>query len=423
MSKTVITSCVRNIRTVPILMQYTDQLHDLGLLSSLRLVDCTNNKDDSSSLRKLCFFGGDLGSVMLDLDYSKILEKDPMSIIAAGVSGYRHRTTSINLGPGSSPISFFIKGLGGSIGINKWEVVVRSEKCFARAGRGGGNIISELCTEPAVAAVDSSALWKFVSISWDGVKINVEFAGCESLNFDTPSDWSSIDVTFSALGSEPVDFIITRSSIFDLKVSNPDVRSYASYHATYPNNDSNDIEIFSKDDIIFLDVEGFKDLTQGFGRIVSIGDDSYRGILRRMELGLNALNKKDMHHQFLDRASRWISRAKKLREKKIPFSVEEGLNVNSGIIGNNSSGLPVLISVIDESISKNDDVIGRYESLKDSIKSIDYTPEDHELNIISYVDSVVGGNDEKVKEFLKEMVGILKKENKDFLLSLLNRSI
>jgi hypothetical protein len=193
-------------------------------------------------------------------------------------------------------------------------------------------------------------------------------------------------------------------------------RSYAYYYSNVPEKVSEGFELFSQNDIVYIDLDNWSSLLYESVPLV-VGDAAHLSALRRAGL-FNRYDVDGLHKSFLDRSFMCIERTRRLASQKIALMTSDNSSVIINNSKNSSFGVPVLICVLDSKSALDSNIIDGYSSL------LKFGPVGEELtpsaeDVIAYLDSII--EDPKFEFFLLEFIERLDSTRRARLLELLSR--
>lgn len=421
MQPIILTTTVHNPDTLPLLLKLTDELNKEGLLTELRVVDKTIDKKGTIALREQLPMDGESRTKSIVVDYGLVKKNDDKAYISTGLTGYHYTTSGHKLVRGGSNVTIACRTtLGASAWISKQrsgpglELVLGKSSCFFRKGKGGGARLSEI---EVSGVVDDGTGWRSVEVSWkeDGRLIATLDNG-DVLTENVPVVSDELEVHISSAASGTADVVITSLKSSELGLSNS--RDYAYYYADVPDRVMDAVEVFSKNDIVFIDKVGWSSLVSDEDSIpFVVGDPSYINVLKRAGVLKESL---DVHKSFLDRSRRCIDRVRDISSKRISVNadVKNPIVVRAGI--GSSFGRPSLICVLDQKFINDKDVIERYRSLSLDGPVGEILSQEAE-DIIVYLDSILLDDSKKVDSFLVELIECIGEDHRASLLKLLSR--
>ena len=412
MSHVTLTTVVRNAQTLSMLLKYTDMLVERGLLNCLRIVDKTTTVVDDETIRSLLFAGGEA-----------IKRRDPGAAHFEALEGYRHRVVEKSIVPGGDVVTIVTKGsVGTCIGLatltknsTNFEIVLDSEKCYARRGRGGGAIIASV---PMKSLGGSQGVWRAYELEWtiDGsLKITNDLN--ESLCISNFGDglFEELKITVSAPIVGRVDIIVSSLPLVDILCIDFFKKSYTKCYVSDPEPVVEGIEIVSSDDIVFIDVDGWASLLDN-GVPLVIGDLRAFDVLKLGKLLIRAAKVRECHVSFLERSRRVMGCVDGLRKKSVLLAS----NIDDSVVkllNGKQSGVPVLFSTMTTDLVFDQKLLDGYRNLMNTgFQGADLTADAVAalIHVDSIIDDVVGCND-----FLAELVEKLPEVEKKYLLGLL----
>lgn len=415
-----LTTTIRNSATLPLLLKITDELHAKGLLTMLRVVDCTSKSTEKAEIRNNIPMDGVTKTRSIVTDFATVREKDSKTRILTGLTGYHYKTTEFKLVRGGPFVTVAIRSShGGSVWISQGsrgrsgvELVFGPSECFLRRGKGGGARVHEVATS-GVAYEGMGWRAAELRIGLDGnLTVKLDTDDVLSCSMDDDSFEFEVNVSSSPIGIS--DIVVTSVAMYDLgSTAN---RSYAYYYSTTPDPVGEGVELLSQNDIVYIDQSGWRSLFFGAVPLV-IGDLSSFSACRRAGL-FNECDFENVHKNFLDRSFRCIERTRQLLSLNVSINVDGCTSIVVNGTENPTFGPPVLICTLDSRSVINSEIVARYSSL------LDFGPIGEELapaaeDIIAYLDSVIEGP--KFDAFLLELVERLNSSRRSQLLKLLSR--
>lgn len=418
MANVTLTTVVRNIDTLPLLLKLTDKLVASGLLTALRIVDETKKPESAFSIRSSAATDGDTQTLIPHLDLDAVIEADPKAFRGMKMEGYYHHNTNQKLFQNSTSLVIAVRG-GGIIGLTsqdnrKFEVVFDAESCCIRVGRGGGSALA-VHTESGLSC--DGLGWKLYKLTWQDNEISVVAHDTgATFTAQCPRMDGPLDVTATALAQRASDIVVTHATAAKIISKDSSHRSYVSYHSKMPSA-VDGVEVLSKSDIVYIDSAGWTSLTQG-SIPLTVGDNSDVGAFRRAGLIQQSKTEREVHSSFLSRSKGIIDKVKKLRDDGV--AVQSSSDSVVQVVGISGLGTPALFAVLSE------DLAGDAELLADYSKLIDGGPIGDPIvssaqDVLIYLDSLAA-DPKMMIAFLNEVVEVLPSAERKYLQELLSRS-
>ena len=422
MPKVTLTTVVRNPATLPLLLKYTDELVEQFLLHSLRIVDCTMNVDQSTAVKSLLSSDGEKNCFIPNIDLGVIKSRDPRAVYLQSFEGYQHVSAGRSMTMGGGSVTVAVKGPDGAhIGLSfperkqtNLEVVLNSNKCLIRQGRGGGNVIASGSMQ---TSLNNGKMWRTFQLVWDeSGKFRVVNDIGEQVEVDMSGGSNFLDLTVSPPVKGVSDVLVSSLLLADMLRSDSLKRGYASYYKKEPPA-AGGVDIISNSDIVFIELSGWESLVSG-GIPLVIGDIGAMGALKRAGLLQRTEDARATHVSFLERSRNILQKVATLRSKNIPLVS----NVESAVIlsiGADKIGNPTLFSSLVGDLAFDQKLLKGYEDLL-NIGAVgeDLSPRADET--LSYLDSIVY-DDLKCRDFLAELVEVLPESRRKYLLELLSK--
>jgi len=417
MANVTLTTVVRNVGTLPLLLKMTDQLAASGQLAALRIIDETNSVAGAFEIRSHVKIDGDKGSLVPHLDESLIFAQDAHAYHGSKLNGYYHESTNKILEQNQAGLLVAVRG-GGIIGLasqdnRKFEIVFDTGSCFVRVGRGGGTPIT-VHSAPGIGCGGKE--WKLYTIAWQKNEIHVT-AHDTSMTFITscPRMDAPLVVTASARPEGFSDIFVVSAEPASIISTDSKIRSYATYHSTFPTSASG-VEVISTDDIVYIDLEAWSDLSFGGAPLV-VGDIASVSVLKRAGLLQASESENAVHSSFLSRSKGIVEKTRKLAADGVMIQAQNSVvKVSSA----SDLGKPVLFAVLSKNVVGNLTFHAGYLSLLVD-GPLGETLSSSAKDVLVYLDSLAVDSP-AMKDFLNEVVEALPKAERDYLQSLLARS-
>jgi len=405
--KTTLTTVVRDERTLPLLFSFTDRLSSAGLLDSLRIIDATDSRAGTLSLRSAIPFDGASGSrtVAVDLD---VVKEGKKFHISPGSSGYRHRPTGFVLEKNGPAVTLAARGPGGFVvgffsGRAGLELVVTGGSMILRTGKGGGSVVSNVDLRDGMRG---GVVWRAVTVAWSGDSLDAVLDSGEVVSAPMPEVLGPVDITVSPAAGSNADLVVTYQDQQSLG-SHPGVdRSYASYFSSLPDPVDTGLEVFSATDIVFIDAEGWRDVVENGALPVFLGDASYDPLLRRSGVLKRSETVTEAHRSFLSRSAGVLRRFGAFRASNVQLSTA-GWSPVCGSAGR-TTGAPALVAVLDKGLMDSGLLDGYFELAANGPQGEDLLGSGEE--VLAYLDSIVSGDPRHIESFFHELFEVLSPE-------------
>lgn len=376
-----ITTVVRNPATLPLLLALTDKFYSDGLLTKLRVIDCTSRLTDTAVVRSLVPMDGSSNTQSIVVDYSTVQQRDSRAYISAKTTGYRYETTGFKLQKGGDRITVAVRSThGGSVWVSAGgrgaagiEVVLSNSGCFIRRGKGGGTKVQEILDS---GVVEGGTGWRTIELSWSHDDQFVAALDTGSvLACAAEFGGGDVDVNTSSSPTGVADIVVTSlpSSLLGLSID----RSYAYYYKQPPPAETEGFELVSKNDIVYIDPVEWKNIIESDVTLVS-GDDAHLSALQLADI---LKQDQDTHSNSLDQPFlcvekidslncsssldqlfRCIEKIGRLNADSISFNVADGTYI-SRVGAKSTTGLSSLLRVLEADRINDLNVIDRYSSL------------------------------------------------------------
>lgn len=418
MANVTLTTVVRNVGTLPLLLKLTDKLVSSKLLTSLRIIDETKKPESAFEIRAVARVDGDTQSSIPHVDVDAVIGTDPKAFRGMKMEGYYHHYTNQKLFQNSVALTVGIRG-GGIIGLTsqdnrKFEVVFDAGSCCIRSGRGGGSV---LAVHPESGLSCGGLGWKLYKLEWrESELIVTAYDTGATFTAQCPRMDGPLDVTATALAQGACDIVVTHAAPVEIISKDLSHRSYVSYHTSSPAG-VDGTEVISKKDIVYIDIEGWALLQQGSVPL-TVGDENDAGAFRRSGVIQQSKTEREVHTSFLSRSKGVVGKIKKLRDDGI--KVQSSLNSIVQVASDAELGTPVLFAVLSQELADDAELLAEYSKL------IDGGPQGEPLvtsaqDILIYLDSLVA-DPKAMVAFLNEVVEALPQAERKYLHDLLSRS-
>lgn len=417
-----LTTTIKNHATLSLLLKMTDQLVADGLLDFLRIVDDTPDDDGTEKLRSMLPRDGGRGTRIVSPDVDSLKKIDPTAHVATGVMGYSHKSTSLRLTPGGRSVYVMMKTLHGAYiavspeqrGPGNVEIVINRDRCFIRAGRGGGTPISVL----DVASIGNGKGWSAVELKLDSEnKLKVQLDTGEFMTTQLHGLSSSFVVSLSAPTTGVCDFIASYLSPVAFEKDEVINRNYVSYFFFDPPPVEDGLEFVSKADIVYINKNGWRMLVEEKAAPLILGDPAHCSIFKRLGVIKESKTSKQIHDSFLERSRGVIDKI--ISASDIPLNIED-----SSLFYRTSKleGLypPALICCLQGRAGLDSTILAGYEKLFAEGPQGKSLP-DKATDILLHVDSMLSSGG--IEEFLSALLETLPREQQEFLLSALSRKL
>lgn len=412
----ILTTVIRNSETFPILLKYANVLHSMNCLDSLRIIDRCLNDNDSIKLKKKLFSDNvDITSSLI----KELKEVDPRCYHAESLQNYHHEKSGKTLVKGGPACRIFYQGVGVCLGLGSHrgakEIVLSAKDCFIRDGKGGGNIV----TRAEVSDISLTA-WNYAELSWvvDGTIRVITEVG-EKMEILVDDGYEAYDLTVSSLANGKVSVALTDHLVDNILEKQSSFYEYISYSRLIPKK-VDGCEVLSKNDIVFIDINSWKDNILKSGVPLVIGENTCFDVLKSMKMFKCSDKQIEMHRSFLTRTKRVLSKCKSDYTSSLKIDKKSKVvEINHSDVGASESGPPIIFSILSKNLLTDHRLIEDYSNV--DLSNIIHCHDDHDEScVIIHLESILQ-DPKKTEELFYEIAETLTEQQRKKMLNMLSK--